>query len=262
MSDVVSRRMVVKSIAAGIPLAAILADADLAHAVAQTLEPVSITTADRRTVIGALAVPAKTPAPAVLVIHEWWGLNDQIKTIAAELAENGFLALAVDLFDGKVAASADEAARLSRSVTASPGLAIDTLTSWIAWLKRNARSDKHVATLGFCFGGGWSLNASLAAPVDATVIYYGNVKKTAAELRTLKGPVLLHYALKDQYITTAMVEGFETAARKAGKSVTVYAYDANHAFANPTAGSSFPYVKAASELAWTRTIAFLRAYDR
>lgn len=261
MDDLVSRRTVVKGIAAGLPLAAILADPNLAYAVARTLEPVSIVTHGGRTVIGALAVPVKTPAPSVLVIHEWWGLNDQIKSVAAELAANGYLGLAVDLFGGKVATNEDEAASLSQSVDADPDAATDTLKSWIVWLKRNPRCDGHVATLGYCFGGGWSLNASLATPVDATVIYYGNVRKTADQLRTLNGPVLLHYGLKDQYITTAMVEGFETEARKAGKSVTVYAYDANHAFANPT-GASFPYVKDAAEQAWARTIAFLKANDK
>ncbi|MGH6968258.1 MAG: dienelactone hydrolase family protein [Stellaceae bacterium] len=260
MDGLVSRRTVVKGIAAGVSLAAILADPNLARAVAQTLEPTSIVTAGGRKVSGALAVPAKTPAPAVLVIHEGWGLNDQIKAVAAELADNGFLALAADLFDGKATANADEAAQLSQDVAANPAPATDTLTSWIAWLKRDSRCDKHVATLGSCFGGGWSLNASLAAPVDATVIYCGNVRKTADALRALKGPVLLHYGLKDWYITTAMVEGFEAEARKAGKSVTVYAYDANHAFANPT-GAGFPYVKDATDRAWIRTIAFLKTND-
>ncbi len=260
MDGLVSRRSVVKGIAAGMPLAAILADPKLARAVAQTLEPLSITTEGGRNVIGALAVPAKTPAAAVVVIHEWWGLNDQIKSVAAELAANGFLALAVDLFEGKVAESESEAAQLAQGVGAHPAAAIDTLKSWIAWLKRDPRCDKHVATLGYCFGGGWSLNASLAAPVDATVIYYGNVRKTADELRSLKGPVLLHYGLKDRYITSAMVDGFVAEAHKAGKTVTVYAYDANHAFANPT-GTSFPYVKDAADRAWARTVAFLKAND-
>ncbi|MDE2229178.1 MAG: dienelactone hydrolase family protein [Alphaproteobacteria bacterium] len=260
MDDIISRRSVVKGIAAGVPLAAVLADPNLAHAVAQTLAPVSITAEGGRKVIGALAVPAETQALAVLVIHEWWGLNDQIKSVAAELATNGFLALAVDLFGGKVTTNADEAARLSRMVAANQPPAIDTLKSWIAWLKKNPRCDGHVATLGYCFGGGWSLNASLATPVDATVVYYGDVRKTAAALGALKGPVLMHYGLKDRYITTAMVEGFEAEARKAGKRVTIYAYDANHAFANPT-GAAFPYVKDAADLAWKRTIAFLKAND-
>ncbi len=102
------------------------------------------------------------------------------------------------------------------------------------------------------FGGGWSLNASLATPVNATVIYYGNVKKTAEELAPLQSPVLMHYGLQDKWINTEMVKGFEAEAKKANKDVTVYAYDANHQFANPT-GASFPYVKEAADLVWTRS---------
>lgn len=251
-----SRRTVVKGIAAGMPLATILADPRLARAVASTLEPVSITTAGGRRVNAAFARPAKSPAPTVLVIHEWWGLNDQIKSVAAELAEQGYAALAIDLFDGKVPKDSEEASRLTRAVAADPQAALDTLTGWAAWLRKLPDGNRKVATLGYCFGGGWSLNCSLATPVDATVIYYGNVRKTAAELAPLHGPVLMHYGLLDKNITTAMVTAFEAEAKKAGKSVTVYAYDANHAFANPT-GASYPYVKEAADLAWQRTLAFL-----
>jgi carboxymethylenebutenolidase len=254
----IPRRSVVKSIAAGVPLATILADPMLARAVAAGLETVSLTTAGGRKVSAALALPARTPAPSVLLIHEWWGLNDQIKAAAAEFAKDGYVALAVDLFDGKVAKTPDAARALTGGL--DPKAATDTLTSWIAWLRKYPKGDHKVATVGWCFGGGWSLNASLATPVDATIIYYGNVRKTAAELASLKGPVLMHYGTQDKYINTAMVQGFEAEAKKAGKDVTVYAYDANHAFANPT-GAAYPYNKAAAELAWQRTLAFLKKYD-
>lgn len=256
----ISRRAVVKGVAAGLPLSTILPDPVLVRAVAATLDSVSTTTAGGRKVNAALAVPAKTPAPTVMVIHEWWGLNDQIKSVAAELAEQGYLALAIDLFDGKVTGSQEEAVALTKSVAANPSPAIETLVAWIDWLRRHPSGDHKVATLGYCFGGGWSLNASLAAPVDATVIYYGNVRKTAAELAPLKGPVLLHYGTRDTFVTTAMAEGFAAEAEKAGKSVTIYAYDASHAFANPT-GAAFPYVKEAADLAWRRTLDFLKKYD-
>lgn len=254
----IPRRTVVKSIAAGLPLAAVLADPMLARAVAAELETVTITTKGGRKVNAAPALPAKTRAPAVLLIHEWWGLNDQIKSVAAELAKEGYVALAVDLYDGKVTANANEAATLMKGV--DPKAATDTLASWIDWLKSYPKGDGKVATIGWCFGGGWSLNASLARPVDATVIYYGNVQKTAAELTPLKSPVLLHWATQDQWINAQMVKGFEAEAKKADKHVTAYAYEANHAFANPT-GAAYPYNKQAAELAWTRTLAFLKKYD-
>ena len=155
------------------PLAVILADPILRAAAAEGLETVSVTTADGRTEKAALAVPAKTPAPAVLLIHQWWGLNDQIKAMAAEFAKEGFLALGVDLYEGKVAS--DAAAAQSYMQALEPNKATQTLVAWINWLKQDKRSTGKIATVGWCFGGGWSLNASIAAPVDATVIYYGHV---------------------------------------------------------------------------------------
>lgn len=254
----ISRRTIVKGIATGVPLATILADPMLARAVAAGLETVSITTAGGRKVSAALALPAKPRASAVILIHEWWGLNDQIKAVAAELAKDGYAALAIDLYDGKVVATPDEAKALMGALDGKA--ATDTMTSWVAWLKKNPKVNGKVATLGWCMGGGWSLNTSLATPVNATVIYYGNVKKTAADLASLKSPVLVHYGLQDKFITTAMVRDFEAEAKKAKKRVTVYAYDANHAFANPT-GAAFPYVKDAADLAWKRTLAFLKKND-
>jgi carboxymethylenebutenolidase len=250
------RRALIQGLAAGLPLGAVLADARLAAAVAVGLETVSITTAGGRKVSAALALPIKTPAPTVLLIHEWWGLNDQIKSVAAELAHQGYVALAIDLYDGKVATTADEAHAMMGAV--DPAAATDTLASWIDWLRAYPKGNGKLATIGWCFGGGWSLNTSLARPVDATIIYYGNVKKSAADLAPLKGPVLIHYGLQDPHIDKAMVEGFAAEAKKAGKDVTVDAYDANHAFANPTGAN---YHKADAQLAWQRTLAFLKQYD-
>ena len=130
--NMISRRMV-KGLAAGLPLAVVLADPLLARVAAGGgLETVTIPAAGRK-VSGSLALPAKAPAAAVLLIHEWWGLNDQIKSVAAEFARLGYVALALDMYAGKV------------------------------------------GTIGWCFGGSLSLDASIATPVDATVVYYGRV---------------------------------------------------------------------------------------
>ncbi|MEQ8654670.1 MAG: dienelactone hydrolase family protein [Kiloniellales bacterium] len=243
------------SAAAGLPLAAVLADPKLTRAAADSTEMVEISTRAGRTVRGALAVPAKTPAPAVLLIHEWWGLNDQIKAVAAELAQQGYVALAADVYDGKVATTADGAKALMGAV--NPADATDTLVSWVDDLK-SVRKDAgqtsgKVGTVGWCFGGGWSLNTALATPTDACVIYYGRVNKTAAELAPLACPVLGHFATEDKWINKAMVDGFEAAMKKAGKQDDIYWYKANHAFANPT---SARYDKADAKLAWERTSAF------
>lgn len=238
---------------AGLSLATILANPRLARAAAAGLETVTLTTEGGKTVSAALALPAAAPAPAVMLVHEWWGLNDQIKSVAAELAKQGYLALAIDLYGGQVAASPDEAKKLVGAVDAA--VATDTVKSWVGWLKTDARANGKVATLGWCFGGGWSLNAGLAAPVDGTVVYYGNVAKTAAELGPLNGPVLGHFAEKDQWINRAMVDGFAGEMKTAGKALEAHWYDADHAFANPTGAR---YDEADAALAWQRTLDFLK----
>ena len=135
-----------------------------------------------------------------------------------------------------------------------PAAATDTLAAWIGWLEADSRSTAKVGTVGWCFGGGWSLNASIAAPVEATVIYYGRVDRSADDLAKLKGPVLGHFAEQDQWINHDMVAGFQKNMGLAGKTLEVYWYNANHAFANPTGDN---YRKPEAKLAWNRTLGFL-----
>lgn len=247
-----SRRHLIQRMGS-LPLAAVLADPALARAAAASLQQVTLTTAGGRKVNAALAVPETTPAPAVLLIHEIWGLNDQIKAVAAELANTGLLALAVDVFDGKTADTLEAGRAVMQTV--DPQAATDTLVSWLEWLKSHEKATGKVAAMGWCFGGGWALNASIAEPVDATVVYYGRVEKPADQLSKLKGPVLGHFATRDEFINKAMVDAFEKAMAEAGKPLTVYWYDADHAFANPTGAK---YDEADAALAWSRTLAFLR----
>ncbi|PLX36302.1 MAG: dienelactone hydrolase [Hyphomicrobiales bacterium] len=241
---------------AALPLAAVLFDPTLAAAAADGLEEVSVTLSGGQTVKASLAMPAKTPAPAVVLIHEWWGLNDQIKAVAAEYAKQGYVALAVDLYGGGVGTNRDEAMSLMKGL--DPAVATETMVVWVDWLKNNDKTTGKVGTVGWCFGGGWSLNTSLATPVDATVIYYGNVAKTADQLASLQSPVLGHFGTLDKNINEEMVGGFEKAMADAGKAgqLTVHWYEANHAFANPS-GARYDAEDAA--LAWTRTLEFLKA---
>ncbi len=238
--------------AASLPLATILFHPELAAAQAAKLEPVSIE-GEMATAKGFLAVPKMTPAPAVILIHEWWGLNDQIKAVAQEYADNGYLALAIDLHGGKIAATPEEARALTGAV--DPLIATDQLVAAITFLRSDSRGNGKVGTVGWCFGGGWSLNASIAAPVDATVIYYGRVTRMAEDLKKLSGPVLGHFGTEDKFINAEMVGGFEEEMKKAGKTdtLTVHWYEANHAFANPT-GARYDAEDAAT--AWERTMAF------
>lgn len=245
------RRRFLRSLSS-LPLSVVLANPRISRAVSAGLQEVEAKLSDGSTVKAALAKPQAQPRGSILLIHEWWGLNDQIKSVASELANQGYTALAADLYGGRLADSPAGARILMQKVDTKE--ATETLAIWIDWLRAHARPDAKVATIGWCFGGGWSLNASLARPVDATVVYYGRVNKTARELAALKGPVLGHFATQDQWINREMVSGFESAMDAAGKSYTDYWYEAQHAFANPTGAR---YDEADAALAWQRTLAFL-----
>lgn len=252
-----ARRDVIKGLGTGVgmlPLATVLADPKLVRAAADSVQMLEAQTPGGKTVRAALAMPATTPAPTVMLIHEWWGLNDQIKAVTADFAAQGYLALAIDLMDGKVATTPDQARAQMGAVGADPDTAVETCTLWADFLKTHEASTGKIGTCGWCFGGGWSLNASLATPVDATVIYYGRVNKSADELSSLKGPVQGHFATQDGFIDKPMVDGFVSAMAEAGKSLTVYWYEADHAFANPT---SARYDEEDAATAWERTTSFL-----
>jgi carboxymethylenebutenolidase len=235
-------------------LAGVLSDPIRARAAAASLDTVSLTTPSGRKVNAALAKPAQAKAPAILVIHEFWGLNDQIKAYTKDLSDKGYLCLAADLMGVPPTSDPAEAQKMMAAV--KPEEATETLKTWMTWLAQQPTYGGKIATLGFCFGGGWSLNAGLASPADATVMYYGRCDKTPDELKTLKGPVLGHFAKKDTFINEAMVSGFQRAMEDAGKTATVYWYDAEHGFANPTTAR---YDAQDAALAQSRTLAFLKS---
>lgn len=246
------RRNFLKGVAV-LPLATVLAYPELARAQAGGVRDISLPTPSGGTAMGVIAMPAKLPAPTVLLIHEWWGLNDQIKSVAVEFAKMGYIALAADMYGGNVATDRDGAMGLMKSVDGAKGT--EQLVTLINHLKTMEGSTGKVGTVGWCFGGGWSLNASLATPVDATVIYYGRCDKSAADLATLQSPVLGHFGTEDTSINAEMVGVLEASMKEAGKAdqLTVHWYEANHAFANPTGAR---YDEADANLAWERTKTF------
>ena len=197
--------------------------------------------------------PKGKPRGAVLVLHEWWGLNDWVKSMADRLAGEGYLALAVDLYKGKVTADPKEAAALMSKKDEQWGDAVEE--AGLAWLKSNAGGAK-VATLGWCMGGGESLKTSLNDPKDvaATVMYYGLPVTEVERLKTLRGPLLGIWANQDGWITPDKVKAFDQALTQAGVKHEFYAYDADHAFANPSGGK---YNGPAAADAWKKTQAFL-----
>lgn len=202
----------------------------------------------------------KPPLPAVLVIHEWWGLNDHIRHWADRLTEDGYATLAVDLYGGEVAKEPDRAADLAKAVDAEA--AKQKLLDAYAFLAEDdrIRADKR-GSIGWCFGGKWSLELALEAPsLDAAVVYYGHVETNPERLANLETPVLAIFGTRDKGIDEKYVDRFRFGIEQAGdKDVKIVTYDAEHAFANP---SSARYDYAAAEKAWAETRGFLARHLR
>jgi len=208
---------------------------------------------------GYLVRPKKARGrlPGLIVIHEWWGLNDNVRDEAARLAAEGYVVLAVDLYAGKIATQPPEAMKLSQQLTANPGPAEENLRAAYAWLDQVEKAPR-IGTVGWCLGGRWSLRTALLLPdqVDATVIYYGTVKADEAELARLQMPILGLFASKDRIVPAPTVMAFEATMKRLGKDVAIHMYEgADHAFANP---SGTAYEPRAAEDAWRLTTAFLR----
>ena len=172
--------------------------------------------------------------PTVLVVHEWWGLNDYVKQQAEQLRDLGYGVFAIDLYGGKVATDPQTASRYATAAREEPAPLAADLAAAIDHL--DALSGGRVATLGWCFGGGWALRAALASPeqVDAAVSYYGEPVLDVAELRRLEAPLLAIFATDDDWITPAKAAAFETALEQAGANHEVHHFEAEHAFANPS----------------------------
>jgi carboxymethylenebutenolidase len=190
---------------------------------------------------------------SIIMIHEWWGLNPHIKGLADQLGKLGWRVYAVDLYDGKTTDNADTASAWMKLV--DPEKTLAKLKAAIA-----DASTKHgrVGTIGWCFGGGWSLKASLAEPdkVNATIIYYGMLVTDPVQLKKLTGPVLGIFGTQDKWITPASVADFQRGLNAAGKVSVIKSYDADHAFANPS-GVKFNLEPAKD--AWKNTMDFLNA---
>jgi len=191
----------------------------------------------------------------LLVIHEWWGLNDYIKQEAEKLQQElgNVNVLAVDLFDGKVATTADDAARYMKE--ASEKRIVSILKAALAYAGKDAR----IETIGWCFGGGWSLQTSILAGAQGTgcVMYYGMPEQDTTKIKALKAPVLGIFASKDEWITPEKVSSFVTLMKKNGKDVQVQTFTADHAFANP---SNPNHNKEAAAEAHRMAVSFLKEH--
>lgn len=192
--------------------------------------------------------------PAVVMVHEWWGLNQNIKDMALQLAKQGYQVLAVDLFDGKVASTAAEAQAQVGAFNQAKGL--ENLKAAVQYLKDKGATK--IAALGWCFGGGQALQLSLSGEkLDATVLYYGTPLVTdETKLKAISWPVLGIFGDKDMAISTTSVTQFEDALARLNieHQVTLYP-GVGHAFANP---SGMNYAPEETRDAWAKTLVFLQ----
>jgi carboxymethylenebutenolidase len=209
------------------------------------------------TVNGILYTPAgKGPFPALIVIHEWWGLNDWVKEQASKFAGEGYVALAVDLYRGKVADNPDMAHELMRGL-ASVRATRDLKAAYVYLAAQpNVKKDR-IGSIGWCMGGGYSLDTAIAEPaLAATVINYGHLVTDAGEIGKIHAPILGLFGGQDRGITPDDVKKFQQAMEQAGKKIDVKIYpDAGHAFENPNNKQGYRADDAAD--AWQRTVTFL-----
>ncbi|MGI4874895.1 MAG: dienelactone hydrolase family protein [Janthinobacterium lividum] len=217
-------------------------------------QAIEFKTADGKTGHGFEIKSAKPSNKYLFVYQEWWGLNDYIKKEAATYAQEmpGVNVIAVDLYDGQVATTPDEAGKLMQSVKTDRAIAI------VKGAQLYAGPKAQFASIGWCFGGGWSLQSALLGGKQTVgcVMYYGMPEKDVAKLKTLHSDVLGLFAEQDKNISPAVVAQFEKDMATAGKKATVKEYPAVHAFANP---SNPKYDKELAADAHQRALAYLKA---
>ncbi len=213
---------------------------------------------DDELVYGYFVFPSEMvePLPAVIMIHEWWGLNDDVRAAAEKLAAEGYIVLAVDLFDGEVATTSVAARQLILRAVQNSELASQNIRQAYAFLSTTAGAPR-IASVGWDFGGDWSLNTALLFPdeLDAAVIYYGQVNYDEERLQPINVPILGFFGAKDTVIKVESVEAFKAALERLRKPHEIHIYPrAGHAFANPTARA---YDGALADDAWQKTLEFL-----
>jgi carboxymethylenebutenolidase len=215
---------------------------------------------DADSVIAAMSPESEGDLPGLIIIHEWWGLNDNIQLMARRFAGEGFRVLAVDFYDGQVTENPEQAREAVDHVMQNPAAVEANLRAAHTFL-REQHDAVEIAILGWCFGGSMTLRAitTMPADFDAAVIYYGSLRDMDRDaVARTNVPVLAFFGEEDGSIPLEQVRDFEDALRRSGTEHEVHVYaDAGHAFANPS-GRNF--VEAAARDAWDRTAVFLREH--
>jgi carboxymethylenebutenolidase len=226
-------------------------------------EEVVYATFDGIGVKGYLARPQESTGalPGLIVIQEWWGLNDNVRAMTRRFAGEGYVALAVDLYEGKLGATADEARALMEKALSDFPRLMSHLAQARDYLAGPAKAAK-IGAVGWCFGGAMSLQGAIALgdTLDAVVVYYGRTVTDPAELAKISAPLLGLFGGADTGIPLDGVRAMEAELAKLGKQATVIVYDgAGHGFANPS-GQSFDAT--AADAAWQRATTFLAGHLR
>ncbi len=205
---------------------------------------------------GVLAEPTSNgsaTAPTLVLLQEWWGVNDHIESLADRFAAEGFLTLAPDLYRGAIAKTADEAGKMMAALDWPR--AMDDIAGAVAFLRAHPRGNGKVGVTGFCMGGALAFaSACNVDGIDAVVPWYG--VPSNADYTKITAPVLAHFAKHDSWAKPEYAFAIRDTLAAVGKPMELHVYDAQHAFANDTRPEV--YDEAATKLAWERTVAFLR----
>lgn len=217
-------------------------------------ETVTITQGDAKLSCYLARQDSAAPLPGLLLIHEWWGLNDWVKQQADRFAEKGYVVLAVDLYRGEVAADRDHAHELMRGLSDDRALA-DLRAGFDYLARHEATKGQRIGVMGWCMGGGFALKLAIAEPkVACTIVCYGKPVTDVADLRKIKGSLLGIWGAQDRGIE---VEPFKKALDEADVKATHHIYPgAGHAFLN--ANNKQGYNKEQAEKAWKEIDTFLR----
>jgi len=222
------------------------------------MSQIAFTRPDGKDCSGFYVEPAAgSRAPGIVVIQEWWGLNDQIKGVANKLAAQGYRALVPDLYRGQIGLDAKEAEHLMGGLNFGDAAGQDVRGA-VQHLKKTSAK---VGVTGFCMGGALTLLSALHVPeADAIVVWYGFPPLDYVDATKIKAPLMGHFATEDAFFPIAQVDVLEQKLKAAGVTYTFHRYKAQHAFANETAVNSpiaTKYEPTAAETAWQRTLAFL-----
>lgn len=207
---------------------------------------------------GEIALPeGKSKAPAVVLIQEWWGLNDHIRSLLDRLAKEGFVALAPDLYHGQVTTNPEVAMKLMTELDGERSM--DEIQGAVAFLAAHERCSGKVGVMGFCMGGAFSFRAATRIPeLGAAVPFYGVPDPAKADYTKVRAPICAHFAARDEWAKPERAQAIKEQLDARGQPMELHIYDADHAFVNDTRPDVYSPDQA--KLAWERSMAFLHRH--